>query len=168
MLELLLMRHAKSSWKTDAPSDHDRPLSRRGQRAVEPVARALAERALVPQLVICSDARRARQTMLLALQTWETSQASLPDIWMRAALYATTPALMLDALASAPQGVGRVMLIGHNPELEALLTLLTGQSATLTTGNVARLSCLRGSWAQGAHEPGEWVLHEILRPRELA
>ncbi len=59
---IIVMRHAKSSWKSDAPDDHSRPLNRRGRRDAPRVAQELARRGWVPERVFSSDARRTRQT----------------------------------------------------------------------------------------------------------
>ena len=60
---LYLLRHAKSSWKDEGLADHDRPLARRGRRAAKAIARHLREQGVEPELVLCSTARRARETL---------------------------------------------------------------------------------------------------------
>jgi phosphohistidine phosphatase SixA len=59
---LYLLRHAKSSWKHAELSDHDQPLAARGRRAADAIARHMREQAIAPELVLCSTARRARET----------------------------------------------------------------------------------------------------------
>ena len=63
-LELLILRHAKSAWDTDAASDFDRPLSKRGRKAAPRVGRYLMQQGLIPDFVISSPATRAEQTVI--------------------------------------------------------------------------------------------------------
>src|SRR5438876_10156760 len=60
---LYLLRHAKSSWEDVALADHDRPLASRGRRASRTIAAHLRKQAIVPSLVLCSSARRTRETL---------------------------------------------------------------------------------------------------------
>jgi phosphohistidine phosphatase len=63
MKRLYLLRHAKSSWKDTSLPDHDRPLAGRGRRAAKAIARHMREQGIEPDLVLCSSARRARETL---------------------------------------------------------------------------------------------------------
>ena len=72
MLTLTLFRHAKSSWATPGLPDFDRPLAPRGEEAAPLMAAFLAESGLAPDLVLCSSARRTRETLDLALPAFKT------------------------------------------------------------------------------------------------
>src|SRR5262245_43838440 len=63
MKSLYLLRHAKSSWKEPGLNDHDWPLSKRGRHTAKMMAAYLRRAKTVPDLVICSTATRARQTL---------------------------------------------------------------------------------------------------------
>ena len=62
MKTLLILRHAKSSWKQPGFADHDRPLNRRGNRDAPRVGLLLRRQALTPDLIVSSTAERARAT----------------------------------------------------------------------------------------------------------
>ena len=66
MKTLLVLRHAKSSWKNPGQSDHERPLNKRGLAAAPRMGQLLAEQQLIPEIILCSTAERARQTAALA------------------------------------------------------------------------------------------------------
>ena len=66
--ELLVLRHAKSAWDTNAPSDFERPLAKRGRRAAPRVGRWLEEQGLIPDHVVSSPAERAKQTVIAVCQ----------------------------------------------------------------------------------------------------
>ena len=115
---LVLFRHAKSAWP-DVP-DHDRPLARRGIRAAPVMGRWLREAGLVPGQVLCSTARRARET-------WQFAQAGLaasPPVTIDVRIYAAAPAALLALIREAPPATGTLLLIGHNPAIEDLARLL--------------------------------------------
>jgi len=115
---LVLFRHAKSAWP-DVP-DHDRPLARRGIRAAPVMGRWLREAGLVPGQVLCSTARRARET-------WQFAQAGLaasPPVTFDVRIYAAAPAALLALIREAPPATGTLLLIGHNPAIEDLARLL--------------------------------------------
>ena len=115
---LVLFRHAKSAWP-DVP-DHDRPLARRGIRAAPVMGRWLREAGLVPGQVLCSTARRARET-------WQFAQAGLaasPPVTFDVRIYAAAPADLLALIREVRPATGTLLLIGHNPAIEDLARLL--------------------------------------------
>src|SRR5262245_58948257 len=115
MQRLYLLRHAKSSWKDPDLADHDRPLARRGRRASGAIAAYLRERDIEPELVLCSSARRTRET----LERLEPVLGS-PAVRIEPELYAAGASALLERLRRVPDAVGSVMLIGHNPGMEDL------------------------------------------------
>ncbi len=115
MKRVYLLRHAKSSWKGRGLPDHDRPLAPRGRRASKAIAKHLREQGVEPELVLCSTARRARET----LERIEPALGSA-DVGIEEELYGASKAALLDRLRAVPDAVGSVMLIGHNPGIELL------------------------------------------------
>jgi phosphohistidine phosphatase SixA len=107
---LYLLRHAKSSWKQPELADHDRPLASRGRRAAKAIARHLRERQIAPELVLCSTARRARETL-------ERIEPALATAAVRREpqLYRASADVLFERLRTVPDDVASVMLIGHNP-----------------------------------------------------
>lgn len=121
MRQLLLLRHAKSSWDDPQLSDHARPLNVRGRHAAAAMGRAMRGFGLAPELVLVSSARRTLQT-LAALEPWDAP----PVIAPLDALYLAPAADLLDVLRDAEPTVRRVLLVGHNPGLHDLAVLLAG------------------------------------------
>src|SRR5689334_16797430 len=115
MLELVLLRHAKSRWDRPAADDHDRELAPRGERSASRMGRLLREEGLIPDLALCSTAVRARRT-------WELAEAGLGrgqvKVDYRRQLYLASPERLLALVRSLDDpGVGRLLLIGHNPDM---------------------------------------------------
>lgn len=119
--ELLILRHAKSSWDSDARSDFDRPLSKRGKRDAPRVGRFLMSAGLVPDYVVSSPAKRARQTVLAACAEMNIGEQQVQ--WDERIYHASTGALM-DVLSESQADARRVLIAGHNPGLEMLVQTL--------------------------------------------
>lgn len=162
MRRLVLMRHAKSSWKTDAPSDHARPLNKRGRRDAPRVGARLRELGWVPDLVLASDSARTTET-------FERMRATLgyegEAVFTRELYHAGTDELRA-ALATLSDEVETVLVLGHNPGWEEALGALTGRDEVMKTGCAALLSHDADDWPT-ASDAGPWNLHALIAPREL-
>ncbi|MEZ4458512.1 MAG: histidine phosphatase family protein [bacterium] len=158
MPRLILIRHAKSSWKTDAPTDHERPLNKRGRKDAPRVARHLADIGWTPDRVLCSDALRA-------IETWALMAPELdhPATTTHSRLYHAGVSEFQDVVRPVSTQIQTLAVVAHNPGLEAILSHLSGEFETLTTCNVALLESNAAKW----HESG-WTLVDVIRPRELA
>jgi len=121
MRQLLLLRHAKSSWDDKRLDDRDRPLAERGRRAAASMGAAMRELGLAPDLVLVSDAKRTMQTLEL-LEPWEDT----PLIEPMPSLYLASAPEMIAMLRGVPETVRSVLLIGHNPGLHELAVTLAG------------------------------------------
>jgi len=119
--ELLILRHAKSAWDTNAATDFERPLAKRGKKASPRVGRFLLQQDLVPDFVVSSPAMRARQTVIAVCEQMEISpdQISWDD-----RIYGGWTASLVSVLTDCPNDARRVMIAGHNPGLETLLQRL--------------------------------------------
>jgi phosphohistidine phosphatase len=159
---LYLLRHAKSSWDHPGLSDHDRPLAKRGRRATKALRPYLQKHAIAPELVLCSTARRARET----LERIEPALGA-PAVRREPALYAASAEALLDRLRDVPDAVASVMLVGHSPGIEELADTLTGcpVGSTFPTAALATLELLCASW--GDTGPGTARLIDFVRPRDL-
>jgi phosphohistidine phosphatase len=115
---LVLLRHAKSAWPDMA--DHDRPLAPRGIRAAPVMGRWLRDAGLVPGQVLCSTARRARETWKFA----QEGLAATPPVTFDGRIYDAAAADLLALIREAPSGAGTLLLIGHNPGVGDLAVLL--------------------------------------------
>jgi phosphohistidine phosphatase len=166
--ELLVLRHGKSDWSTDAASDFERPLAERGRKAVKRMGRWLREQQLLPDYVVSSPAKRAKQTVLRACKF-----AGIPKtliVWDEDIYEADVPDL-LQVLAQCPQDKKRVMIVGHNPGFEDLVAYLGGDrieippnGKLMPTAALARLE-LPDRWK--ALEHGRALSLSITRVRDL-
>ncbi len=143
MRQLLLLRHAKSSWDDRDLSDHARPLNPRGQQAARAMRDAMANLGLAPDLVLVSTARRTLQT-LEAFEPW----AETPLVDPLDSLYLASATAVLGVLHDVPETVRSVLLVGHNPGLHDLSMLLVGAPA-MSFGD-ADMQRLASSFPSGA------------------
>lgn len=160
---LIVMRHAKSSWSTNAPTDHARPLNKRGRHDAPRVAQRLAQLGWSPQLVLSSDSQRTQETFQLMRDCLR------PDTPIRLlpSLYAGGPADLFRALADVDDDVTCALALGHNPGWEDAVYHLCGQDVRLTTANAALLDSAGPTWQAALETPGSWQLHDVVRPKEL-
>jgi phosphohistidine phosphatase len=126
--ELLILRHAKSAWNTDAPTDFERPLSKRGRRDAPRVGKFMANKGLIPDYVVSSPAERARETVIAVCAQLGIGEERIH--WDDRIYHASTGSLM-DVLSESPEDAGRVLIAGHNPGLEILLRTLSSSAVPL-------------------------------------
>ncbi len=162
MKTLLLMRHAKSSWKDNKLKDRDRPLNKRGKRVAPQMAELIKEKELIPQVILCSTALRARETAEALL----TKLDFKGEVEYLDKLYMAEADVCVKILRHQAEDVERILLIGHNPGLESLIPMLTSRIEALPTGAIAYLSLPVQSWKELKHDV-EGELVEIWRPKEL-
>lgn len=144
MKTLLILRHAKSSWKDSDASDHERPLNKRGRHTAPRVGELLQQEDLLPDRILCSTALRARDTARLVAE----SCAFEGPLEASEELYPGAPSDYLDVLVRLEDDVESVMVVGHNPGLELLLGLLVGEVHTLPTAALARVELPIGKWRE--------------------
>lgn len=148
MRELILLRHAHAEVATTGQADLDRPLSPEGLAEAEAAGRWLKEQRLVPDCVLCSPARRARETLEAVL-----GAVGYVDQRNEDAIYEASAGDLI-ALADANREVERLMLVGHNPGFERLVALLSsGQSGDYRGMPPAGIAVLTLP-ADAALEPG--------------
>jgi phosphohistidine phosphatase len=159
---LLLLRHAKSSWDEPSLADHDRPLAPRGRKAAKRIGAHLRREQIPVALVLCSSARRARETL---------ERAAPPGtIRIERELYGASSVELLERLRRVPDEAFVVMLIGHEPAIRDLAVQLTGRGSELAdrkfpTGALATLT-FTGPWSTLGPDDAE--LAAFVTPRELA
>jgi phosphohistidine phosphatase len=164
-----LLRHAKSSWDEPELTDHDRPLAKRGRKATRLLSDHIRDAAVKPDLVLCSSATRATQTL-------EGIRDGLGDarVEVEPGLYGAGSDALLARLQALPEELGEVMLIGHNPAIGTLAEELAGgggdadasarMAAKYPTGGLATLS-FDGRWGELDWEGAR--LEAFVVPREL-
>lgn len=136
---LSLMRHAKSSWKNQNQSDHDRPLNERGNRDAPEMANRLKERQQIPDVILCSTARRTRETTAHLLSVFGEP---VPQVVYSDSLYLASPSKLLTALHDLPDTALHAMIVAHNPGMEELSSLLCDtHSDIMPTCAIRQFSC---------------------------
>ena len=170
MLELLLLRHAKSRWDQPGVGDHDRDLAPRGENAAKRMGVLLRDLGLRPDLVLCSTARRAART-------WEIVAAKLckaPPLAYDDALYLASPERMIELVRQRGGAAQRLLLVGHDPGMHRLGRALaaTGDAALraelaakFPTAALAQIALDLPSWSAFNGQAGE--LRGFWRPRQL-
>jgi phosphohistidine phosphatase len=134
------------------------------------MGRAMTERGIDPELVLCSSARRTVDTLDLLLPELKVE----PEVTYEDALYHASPEDILDMLRAIPPGASRVLVVGHNPEIEALAGDLIGSGPKhmrdrlkekYPTGALAVLNFAAGLWSSVDVNSGSLSL--FLTPKEL-
>jgi phosphohistidine phosphatase len=170
MKTLLLVRHAKSGWGDADQRDFDRTLNDRGRKTADGLGVYLHASDPMPDAILCSPAVRTKETWkLIDLQTgWSVVPHLIKDIYMASAEQ------LLQIIHALHEPYQRVMLIGHNPGLEDLILLLTGQGdqklrkvmeEKLPTATLAQLDFDVPLWAD--IKPKLGTLKRFIRPRDL-
>jgi phosphohistidine phosphatase len=160
---LLLMRHAKSSWKDESLADEDRPLNERGKLDAVRMGKFLRENGLAPDFILTSTAKRARQTAKRVC----TSGKFVAPIEECEELYFSGPDAYVSRIAEVPPTVRTLLVIGHNPDLEVLAGRLTGESAILPSAAIARIELKAESWRDLSTSETS-LLKSLYRPKDLA
>jgi phosphohistidine phosphatase len=117
MKQLILLRHAKSSWKDSSLNDHDRPLNKRGKKAAPLMGQRLAAKDKLPQLIISSTAKRALET---AKHIARQINYPLADIKTMKSIYHASSMELIEIITHCNDKVDCLMLVGHNPTITQL------------------------------------------------
>ncbi len=159
---LMLMRHAKSSWKDDALSDEERPLNKRGMEAAEFMGTYLRDHGLAPDAIVASSAVRAQET---ARRVNKSGGFGI-EIQTAQEIYLSGAPSYVRVIGGVGPAVYRLLVIGHNPDLEVLVARLTGNEESMPTGAVACMEVSAADWVAFARGPRA-TLQRVLRPKEL-
>ena len=157
MKTLLILRHAKAKRGPEYSSDANRPLSKQGKEDAIRVGQVYREMGLLPDTVLSSPAKRARQTAERFCQ----AAGYAGEIHFRDKLYSGGLSEHVAALRELPDTAQIALLVGHNPALEELLTYLTLQSASLPTAALAQVELSIASWAALGQGTGRVKTHGI-------
>jgi phosphohistidine phosphatase len=160
---LLVLRHAKSSWKDSELDDHDRPLNKRGEKEAPRVGKHLRKIELVPSAIICSTARRAKET---AIAVAENSGFPVEQIVYERRLYHAAPKQMMEVIREFPEQWEQPMIVGHNPGLEEMVCALINDEVELKTAALAVIAFEIDGWRNIALV-GRGNLVSVVRGREL-
>ncbi len=149
---LIVMRHAKSSWKDPNLDDHERPLNKRGRGDAPMVADAIFDRGWIPDLILVSSSKRTLQT----LEGMSHRMGKAP-FEVRSGIYNATVIDLMEELEDMLDN-GTTMIIGHNPGSEILVNHLSGEWHTMPTATAVLL----------LHSGSSWSVEAVIRPKEIA
>lgn len=168
MKRLYLLRHAKSGWDAPVASDFDRPLSRRGQKAARAMAREMRTLGLTFDRILASPAARVVETLEGLAEAWGHDPGAETD----PRLYLASAATLLRIVQTAGEEHESLMLVGHNPGMEQLALLLSGEgeyrdllAEKFPTGALAEIELPVMHWAEVGE--GQGILSRFIRPRDL-
>lgn len=140
--QLLILRHAKSHWGNPSLDDWERTLNERGERDAPRVGTLLREHSLVPDVIVTSDAVRARTTA----QAAATAAGCAREIVLEPSLYLAPPDAILDIVCGLPDDAAIAMIVGHNPGLEDFVEQLSGEPQGLVTAALVLIEIQIDRW----------------------
>lgn len=161
MKRLYILRHAKSSWSDASLSDFDRPLNDRGLAAAPFMGELMAKRRWVPDIFLSSPAARAVQTARLVLDSSGFGSSLILDD----RIYEASPQALKQIVAGLNDDLSSAILVGHNPGIEGLIKLMTGENGPMPTAALAVIDIDRQGWADTFKSKA--VLVETIKPKEL-
>lgn len=154
MKTLLLLRHAKSSWKDEKLSDFERPLNSRGRKAAEMMGSVFQDKELAPDLVLSSSALRARETTEIVMR----SAKLRTDLRFDERIYEASASRLLEVIGEIEKGIRSVLIVGHNPGMEELVLAMTGETATMSTATLASITFKASNWNALENGKLDWVV----------
>ncbi len=167
MKQILLLRHAKSSWADEGMEDFDRPLAKRGLVDAPLLGKYIRKIGYKPDVAVSSPAKRAEQTAVLFLEAARCDEDILN--WDKD-IYFGSPTDYLKAIQKLPSQAERVLIVGHNPIIEGTASSLIGGSNRVSlrmpTAALVSVSSYATSWEQinwGTCELNWMVIPKVLK-----
>jgi phosphohistidine phosphatase len=161
MKNLLVLRHAKSSWENTELSDFDRPLNKRGLESIQMIGQEMYGLNLDIDFVLSSPAKRAKQTAILAKESGGISC----EIQYEDGIYEASVMKLMHIVSEINYKFDSVLLVGHNPGFEELIRVLTGKIQVMPTATLAKINLDIESWSKIAANCG--TLDFAITPKEL-
>lgn len=160
MKTLFILRHAKSSWEKPDSSDFDRQLNEEGLRTLPVMGETMFDHEFQPQLILSSPAKRAKQTAVLIRETAQIKGRIEYD----ERIYEASPHRLLEIVIETSERFASLMLVGHNPGLEGLIKILTGEIQPMPTAALAVVDLDAKTWSAVSADTGK--LRMIIRPKD--
>ena len=162
MKTLLLLRHARAENAAPELSDSNRALNERGKKEAEAIGTFIKKQNSTVEVVLCSPALRARETAELVLAAAEVAA----NVRYDQRIYEAAPRQLLEVISEVEAAKNNVLLVGHNPGIEELLSALTGKGEPMAPGTLAKVDCNFDQWSRVSEDRGN--LDWIVRPTELS
>jgi len=163
--QLILFRHAKSSWDDDV-ADVDRPLAGRGERDAPRMGKRLDARHARPDLIIASHATRAQSTAELVAKALGIKRK---EIKIENALYLASPDDILGVVRGLDDSLSCVLVVGHNPGLTELVNRLLPELAldNLPTSGAVAIELSTTTWRNAATAGAKLAYYDYPKNPEL-
>ena len=162
MKTLLLMRHAKSSWKDQSLADFQRPLNKRGKKDAPRMGKLLMEKEIGIDIILCSPAKRARATIKRFLKEYNYAG----ELVYFDDLYRSDYEFYISILNNLPAEIDTAMVVGHNPEMDNFLEMICDVYEHMPTGSIVAIELQIKDWGEiSAITSGELV--SFWKPREI-
>ena len=159
-MELIVIRHAKSSWEKDRQSDFERPLNERGKQSIELMASKVINWGLNDALFLVSTAQRTQETFRRLSKELKID----PEVKLKDSLYLAENNELLKCLSDIPENISKVIIIGHNPGLTYFVEYLSGiDFGNLPTASFVKLNFVVNKWKMIGKETA--IVKEYLYPK---
>ena len=155
------MRHAKAASTQVGSTDTERPLTAEGREAAERIGEFIRKKGLEVDLGLSSSALRARETREIVTKAAGLGLEGSDD----PRIYEAGAGELLEIISAFDDDLTTVFLVGHNPTLEDLFPILTGNSTHLSPGTLAKIDLETQHWSDAVL--GEGKLDWIVRPKDL-
>lgn len=159
MKTLYILRHAKSSWKFEELSDHDRPLSKRGRTDAPLMGSELASRGVSPDRIISSPAVRAITTASLIGREigYEPDEIKIDE-----RIYGADKMMLLEVVQATPLEMDYVMIVGHNDALSEFANMLSPETiGSIPTAGIVALQFKCESWYDISRDNAELLFFDF-------
>lgn len=167
MKTLLLMRHAKSSWKDESLSDIERPLKKRGKKDTALIAKVIKKNKLIPDVIITSPAARTKETVKVLKKELDFDGKQI----VADNLYMGEPEDFIETIKEVNNKHNTVLMVAHNPGLEAYLQIMGGEIEAVPTGGLGYIVLVLEDWKDISFDTmgdlvGFWRPKELREPKE--
>lgn len=139
---LLILRHAKSSWKNKKLNDHDRPLNKRGRNEAIKMGGYLKKMNIIPDAIVTSSALRAIETTTLVCRNCDYNK----PLEVNFAFHKGGIDSYFHAISNAPEDKKILLIVGHNPDVEDLVSVLTNRTIRIPTCTLVQIDMSIENW----------------------
>lgn len=160
MKTLYALRHAKSDWNDASLTDFERPLNERGVHAARKMGAFMQQRGIVPDLIISSPARRARETA----QIVKDAAGIAAEISFEPRIYEAGVGDLMEIVSQAENDCEKLLIVGHNPGFEQLVEILSGELQAMPTAALAEIELPIENWSE-TMKGGK--LKNLFKPKEI-
>jgi phosphohistidine phosphatase len=160
MKTLYVLRHAKSDWNDASLTDFERPLNERGLNAAQKMGAFMKQRGIVPDLIISSPARRARETA----QIIKDAAGIATEIHFEPRIYEAGIGDLTEIVSQVENDCEKLLIVGHNPGFEQLVEILSGELQPMPTAALAEIELPIENWSE-TMRGGK--LKNLFKPKEI-